>query len=87
MSGGGGGGAPEGDGAAMRVFLWTLTGKTVELWLQRNETVSSLKAKIQDKEGVPLDQQRLVFSGKRLEDGRTLADYNIVQDCKLYLML
>jgi ubiquitin C len=80
------GGGLDGEGSK-QIFIKTLQGKTITLDVSDSDKIGDIKDKIRDIEGIPSDQQRLVFNGKQLEDGNTIADYGIQADSSIHLVL
>jgi len=71
----------------MQLFVKTLTGKTVSIEVEEGESIEDVKAKIAEKEGIPPEQQRLIFGGQQLQDSKTLDDYDVGDDSTLHLVL
>jgi ubiquitin C len=71
----------------MQLFVKTLTGKTVSIEVEEGESIEDVKAKIAEKEGIPPEQQRLIFGGQQLQDQKTLQDYDVGDDATLHLVL
>jgi len=71
----------------MELFVKTLTGKTVSIEVEEGESIEDVKAKIAEKEGIPPEQQRLIFGGQQLQDAKTIGDYDIGEDSTLHLVL
>lgn len=87
LRGGGNDGEGSSSGGTFNIFLKTLSGKTISLEVTKTDTIQSIKSRILDKEGIPVDQQRLVFNGKQLEDSQKIEDYGLQNDNTIHLVL
>jgi len=74
-------------GKMLQIHVKTLQGKTMTLDISEDDTIDAIKQKITDKEGIPVDQQRLIFNGKQLEQGRTASDYGLEDGSNIHLVL
>ena len=74
-------------GTAFQIFIKTLTGKSLTLVVRKEDSIKELKEKIQVKQGIPANQQRIVYAEKQLQDDKTLSDYDISKDATLHLVL
>jgi ubiquitin len=71
----------------MQIFVKTLTGRTISLLVEEDESIRVVKEKLKDKEGVPVDEQRLIYGGHELKEDRTLKDYGIGREATLHFVL
>lgn len=83
----GGGIETEGGNGTRQIFIKTLQGKTLTLEVKPEDSIGAIKQRIFEKEGIPVDQQRLVFNGKQLEDNQSVNDYNMADGCSVHLVL
>jgi ubiquitin len=69
------------------IFCKTLTGKSIPLDVEKTDTITAIKEKISQKEGIHVENMRLIYAGKQLEDERTLEDYEVIPDATIHLVL
>ena len=71
----------------MQIYIKTLTGRTVSLIVEEGETIKTVKVKLRDKDGVPVEEQRLVYNNQELEDSKTLQQYGIMREATLHVVI